>query len=573
VDSPGGETDGEIRQLRRCINDLVSITALPAIWAGAEPPQIVDTLLDALHEVLQPDLIYLRAADPFGGTPVESVRAGRTRTRAVHEIAGTLETRFGDDPARWPARVPNPLGGEDLSIVPAPLGLDGHFGLMLVGSSRADFPRQTERLLLNVAANQAAVGLQEARLLNERKRAADDLDQRVRRRTAELADLNQALTTEVAERRRAEEALRRSEAFLAEGQRLSGTGTFLWRLDTNQILFSEEMNRVFEFDQQSARTLEQVVERIHPEDRSLFFNMVASVRFGQPTRGDDIRLQLPNASVKYLHTMYQGVSQADGGVEVLGAVMDFTQRWLSEQALDKVRSELAHLARVSSLGALTASIAHEVNQPLSGIITNASTCLRMLAADPPNIAGASETARRMIRDGNRAADVIQRLRVLFVKREAAFLEPVDLNDAAREVVALSRGDLQVNGVVVRLELTDDLPLVAGDRVQLQQVMLNLVRNASEAMNDVGDGLRQIVISTELDGDHGVCFAVRDAGPGFDPQLADRLFDPFYSTKAEGMGMGLSVSRSIIESHRGRLWAIPNQGSGATFLFSLPRRPT
>ena len=228
------------------------------------------------------------------------------------------------------------------------------------------------------------------------------------------------------------------------------------------------------------------------------------------------------------------------------------------------------MARVTTMGALTASIAHEVNQPLSGIITNASTCLRMLAADPPNVDGAIETARRTIRDGNRASDVITRLRALFSKKDAT-TEPVDLNEATREVISLLRSELQRSQVILQAELSDDLPSVIGDRVQLQQVILNLLRNASDAMSGVDDRPRQLVIRTARDEDDRVRLAVRDAGIGFDPQAVDRLFDAFYTTKNDGMGIGLSVSRSIIESHHGRLWAEPNDGPGATFSFSIPQR--
>ena len=247
------------------------------------------------------------------------------------------------------------------------------------------------------------------------------------------------------------------------------------------------------------------------------------------------------------------------------------ERRLSEEALSKVRSELAHVARAQSLGVLTASIAHEVNQPLSGIITNANTCLRMLAADPPNVDGARETARRTIRDGNRAADVVTRLRALF-GREDATTEPVDLNEAAREVIALSWSELQRNRVILRPELADILPPVTGDRVQLQQVILNLLLNATEAMSSVNDRPRQLVIRTERDEGDRVRLTVQDAGVGLDPQGADKLFEAFYSTKSGGMGIGLSVSRSIIESHHGLLWAAPNDGPGATFAFSIPRAP-
>ena len=214
----------------------------------------------------------------------------------------------------------------------------------------------------------------------------------------------------------------------------------------------------------------------------------------------------------------------------VGALQDVTESMVAEEALSRARSELAHVARLTTVSALTASITHEVNQPLSGIITNAGTCLRMLAADPPDIPGARETARRTIRDGNRAADVITRLRALFSKK-AFTLEPLDLNDATREVIALSWSDLQRNRVILQSELADDLPRVTGDRVQLQQVILNLLRNASDAMVGVDDRPRQLLVRTERENGDRVRVTVRDAGSGIDRESMDKLFDTFYTTRA------------------------------------------
>jgi signal transduction histidine kinase len=370
------------------------------------------------------------------------------------------------------------------------------------------------------------------------------------------------------EREQDEAALRRSEAFLAQGQRLSSTGSFSWRADTDDVTFSEELNRIFEFDSDDRVRLDQIAGRIHPEDIPLFS---AQIEFARRTGRDidyEIRLRMPDASVKYLRTIAQCGRDENGRMEYIGAVQDVTARRLSEQALGRARAELTHVARVTTLGALTASIAHEVNQPLLGIITNASTCLRMLAADHPDIDGARETARRTIRDGNRASEVIARLRALFSRKEFTN-ESFDLNEATREVLALSWSELQRSRVVLRPELADDLPMIVADRVQLQQVILNLLLNASDAMSGIVDRPRHLLISTMRDEDDHVRVSVRDVGVGLDADRVHKVFDAFYTTKSGGMGIGLSVSRSIVERHHGRLWAEPNNGPGATFTFSIP----
>jgi C4-dicarboxylate-specific signal transduction histidine kinase len=273
--------------------------------------------------------------------------------------------------------------------------------------------------------------------------------------------------------------------------------------------------------------------------------------------------------VKYLHVVAHAARSGRGaGLEYIGAVRDVTERKLSEDALHQARAELAHVARVTTLGQLTASIAHELNQPLAGIVTNANACLRLLAETPPNLSAATGTAKRSIRDATRAADVIARLRDLFRKRSPA-REPFDLNGAVREVAALTRRDFQRIRAVLRLDMATGLPRPVGDRVQLQQVMLNLILNALDAMSGIDDRAREIAVSAACEQDQ-IHVAVQDSGSGFEPECKERIFEPFYSTKTDGMGMGLSISRSIVENHGGRLWAVLNHGPGATFHFTLPR---
>jgi PAS domain S-box-containing protein len=381
-----------------------------------------------------------------------------------------------------------------------------------------------------------------------------------------------AFVLDLSEQKRAESALRRSEAFLAEGQHLGQIGSFSWRVATDEITWSAELYRIYGLEIGTPVTLELIRSRVYPEDVSLIqkMKMVDQEREGGHDFQWQYRLLMPDHSIKYMHAVAHATRDQDGQLEYIASVQDVTARRLAEEARDKARSELAHVVRMMTLGTLTASIAHELNQPLSGIVTNASTCMRMLANDPPDIDGARETARRTIRDGDRASEVITRLRTLFCKKDAT-TESVNLNDAALEVLALSLADLQKNGIVLRPDLADDLPLVTGDRVQLQQVILNLVVNASDAMSGVDDRPRQLVIRTEREDDRAR-LTVQDVGVGIEPSGVDKVFEPFYTTKSGGMGIGLSVSRSIIESHHGRLWATLNDGPGAAFSFSIPRSP-
>jgi len=373
--------------------------------------------------------------------------------------------------------------------------------------------------------------------------------------------------TDIDDRKRAEAQVEQAYLRLAEAQQLSKTGSFITDLVADNHDWSEETFRIFEFDPSTKVTVQKIRDIVHPQDLTTFDAVIARGMAG--TNVDFIfRIVLPRGAVKHIRGMARVITQVGGHPLFIGALQDVTESKVAEEALDRARSELAHVGRVTTLNALTASIAHEINQPLSGIITNTSTCLRMLDGDPPNLDGARETVRRSLRDGNRASDVIARLRALFSKKEFT-LETVDLNEATLEVIALSAGDLQRNRVLLHSELDKDIPTVVGDRVQLQQVTLNLLRNASDAMAMVEDRPRQILIRTGREGNDHVRLSVRDAGIGVNPQDVERLFEAFYTTKSGGMGIGLSVSRSIIEKHHGRLWVEPNEGPGVTFSFSIP----
>ena len=811
---------GEVEQLQRSMNDLTSLMALPAMWAGGDRSYVMDTLLDVLLDILHLDFAYVLLHESNGDL-TDMVRHTRAlaATLQAEEVARALIGTLGSDVSHWPSAGRVSVGAGDFFVATAPMGLQAAVGVIVAGSRRPGFAGETERLLLSVAANQAALALQEARLLDDQKRLAAELDQRVAQRTAELAQANEALQREVAERRRAEGALRaseresrdivdsipggivtfapdgqleranrqlldyfgkalvevkgwetneivhpddlqdlrktfreviasgqpgsftarlrrsdgvfrwfevrnlplrgsdghivrwyglltdiddrkhaedalaarerelrmtldtipagiivvspdsgiidankrllgylgytlealkqwtttdmvhpddfegtlnyfrefmalgresrfetrirrfdgvyrwfqvrndplrdadghiirwyglltdiddrrraedelrRSEAFLAEGERLSAVGSFSWWLDTDEVQFSDQLYRIFEFEQGSPVALAQIIEAVHPDDRQQLITKQALARGGFDDLDYDIRLLMSDGRIKYLRTVARMIDHPGGGVECLGTIQDITERRLADESLAELRTELAHVSRVSTLGAMTASIAHEVNQPLAGIVTNASTGLRMLASDPPNISGAQETARRTLRDAKRATDVISRLRALLAKRETS-IEPVDLNEASREVIALSQRGLQDSGAALQLELADNIPPVEGDRIQLQQVILNLVLNAVEAMLEINDRPRQLIIRTARAHQEGVVLAVQDAGPGIDPANVERVFEPFHTTKANGLGIGLSICRTIVEAYGGKLWATPAVPHGAIFQFTL-----
>jgi C4-dicarboxylate-specific signal transduction histidine kinase len=268
------------------------------------------------------------------------------------------------------------------------------------------------------------------------------------------------------------------------------------------------------------------------------------------------------------HIFFINAPGSDRPAAIATISRDITERRRAEDQLRTAQEELARVTRLTTLGEFAASIAHEVNQPLAAVITNANAGLRWLAAGSPNVDEAREALSRIIRDGNRASDVIARIRTLTRKTTAENV-PLDINEAIEDVIGIAQGEMRGNGVTLRMELRLDLPSVLGDRVQLQQVVLNLIMNGIEAMSSVEDGPRELVIATQIDGAEALHVSIRDSGVGLEPENARRIFDAFYTTKRQGMGMGLSISRSIIEAHGGRLWAAPNDGPGATLHFILP----
>jgi signal transduction histidine kinase len=525
----------------------------------------------------------------------------------------------------------------------------------------------------------------------------------------------------------------RSEAHLAEAQRLSHTGSFDWRVSTGEIRWSEEIFRIFQYDRTTTPTVEVVLQRVHPEDAARVQQTFEAAALDGKDFDFKHRLVMPDASVKHVHVVAHGVSNEPGGIQFVGAVMDVTgqhqaeaalgaekrllemiargesralilealcrvveelvggslssillldsnanrlrhgaapslpteyaeaidgvvigpsvgscgtaayraapvivhdiatdplwaefrvlalahglracwstpvlssqgrvlgtfaiyyreprsptpqehsvleqithlasiaiERAEAEETLRQAQADLAHVSRVTTLGEMAASIAHEVDQPLSGVVINANACLRFLSGASPNLDEVRDGLHAIARDGRRASDVIGRIRAL-ARRTATEKEPLDINEVIREVATLAEAEARRARARLRTEFAGNLPRVLGDRVQLQQVVLNLLLNGLEAMHAVVGRPRELVISTHREATDRVRVAVQDSGSGLDPQLANRIFEAFYTTKGAGMGMGLSISRSIVEQHGGRLWAVPNDGPGTTFQFTV-----
>jgi len=369
-----------------------------------------------------------------------------------------------------------------------------------------------------------------------------------------------------------EEKLRRSEAYLAEAQRLTHTGSWAWRVAGGDALhLSGEWYRIYGFDPENGPpTFEERRQRTHPEDRAKWQGAIDQAIAEKSEYKAEFRILLPDGSVKHIHTVGHPVLNASGDlVQFVGSSTDITERKHAEEALRQAQTDLAHASRVTTMGELTASLAHEVNQPIAAAVTDANTCLRWLARDQPDLEEAREAAARVVKDATRAAEIIARVRMVF-KKGVAQRELVDVNELIREMIILLRNEISRQSIAVRTELAEALPQIMGDRVQLQQVMMNLIMNSIDAMKDV-DGARELTINSRSAESEQVMVSVSDTGVGLPSQQADQIFNAFFSTKAHGTGMGLRISRSIVESHGGRLWAADNASRGASFHLTLPTK--
>ena len=380
--------------------------------------------------------------------------------------------------------------------------------------------------------------------------------------------------TDIEELKRVEGALKRSEAYLAEAQRLTHTGSCAIDGTTREILYwSDEMFRLFSFEPQGLPTWDQWVQRIHPQDRDKF-QMAGDRTFLDKVHCDvEFRTVTPDGAVKQIHGIGHPVLSPSGElVQVVGTMVDVTERRRADEARERLRqleADLAHMNRVSTIGELTASLAHEIKQPIGAAVTNAEVCVRLLDRPQPDIGEAREAALEMVKDARRAADIIDRVRSLHQKGSSE-LETIEVNEVIGEMVVMLQNEANRHSVTVRADLGEGLPAVKANRVQLQQVLLNLMLNGIEAILDTSGELN---IKSQLVEDGELLISVVDTGVGLPTENADRIFNPFFTTKYKGTGLGLAISRSIVESHGGRIWATPNSGPGATFCFTLPGRGT
>ncbi len=415
------------------------------------------------------------------------------------------------------------------------------------------------------------ISVQRRRAEEALKRARDELELKVEQRTAELRQINQELRAEIAERKNAEAALLSREAQLKQAQAVAHLGSYEVDVLTGHTRWSDEVFHILGVNPASGSLSRQdFIDRIvHPEDRAYALERYDQAVHEGKLYDLECRVNRPNGSVRFVQSMGEPIRNTNGAVvRLVGALLDITERKQAEETLRAAQAELAHVTRVATLGEMTASIAHEINQPLAAIVNNGSACTRWLAGPTPNLEEARHSAALIIADGHRAGEIISRIRALAQKAPPQ-KDEVNINETILEVAALVRSEAQRNRVSLQTQLAKEVPPILADRIQLQQVILNLIINAIEAMSGVGDGPRELLIGAGKDNSQGVLVTVRDSGPGLDPKTLEHLFTAFYTTKPQGMGMGLAISRSIIEAHGGRLWATVNQLRGATFQFTLP----
>ncbi len=412
-----------------------------------------------------------------------------------------------------------------------------------------------------------------ALLMTRVARVRNQLELRVAERTAELTQLNDNLKCEITKHKQVEAELRLSEAYLAEAQRLSHTGSWAWSPPPGDIRYwSEECYRVQGFDPKGGQPrFEEFLQRVHPEDQARIVEVIDRAVREKEDFEFDYRIVHPSGEIRDARSVGHPILGPSGGlVEYVGTIIDVTDRRQAEmerKRLHEAQADLAHASRMTTMGELTASLAHEVNQPITAAVNGASACVRWLTRDNPDVREAREAASGVIRNAKRAADIINRIRSLSKKGESK-RQFADVNGLIRDIVALLRNEANRYSISIRTDLGADLPKVMADSVQVQQVMMNLIMNSIDAMKEAKQ-MRELTIQSRRADDSQLIISISDTGVGLPPQHKEQIFNAFFTTKPDGIGMGLRISRTIIESHGGRLWATGEDSQGACFNFTLP----
>lgn len=388
-----------------------------------------------------------------------------------------------------------------------------------------------------------------------------------------------AVGHDINDQKQAEHALRQSEAYSAEAQRLSHTGSFSWKIRSSDDYSSWKIRRTDHYwsketylimgvDETVTPTIELTMLRVHPDDRMLVQQELSRALQGERYSDYEHRLLLPDGTVKYVHVRAHRHRYEAGDAEIVGALMDITAEKMAREALQNAQAALTHITRVTTLGEMGASIAHELNQPLAAINSNAEATLRWLDREVPDLNEARAAASRIVKNGRRASDVSRRVRE-FAKKADPQMTDADLNEVVEEAITLICHEALQYGVVIQFDLAPNLPPVRGDRIQIQQVIVNLAVNGMEAMATVTGPQRTLIIRTQQRQHDQAVVMVEDSGVGIGPDDLDLVFNAFHTTKPNGLGMGLSICRSIIDAHGGQLWAACNVGPGMTFQFTIP----
>ena len=552
----------DIIGLRRVLRDLVALSAIPAVWVQKEPSAIASEMAEFIVASLYLDFAFVRFHEPNGNAAVEITR-GAADPAVTEWLHHCLAEGCHPSHTQIIPSMGNDMPGAHGIVIP--VGMNAERGLVAAWCDRPDFPGEIDQLLLSVAAGHAATAFRMARLLDDHRNAEAALRDSER----DLRKARDELEMKVAERTA---ELRRSEAYLVEAQRLTHTGSRAFN-KTTTLFWSEEAYRIWGFDPvQGLPNRDVLRQRIHPDDRERVGRETQEALRQQKDYTVEFRIVLPDGTIKCVEATGHHLFSASGDLlEIVGAIVDVTERKRAHEEHEKLRQlelDIAHMNRLSVMGALVSSLAHEVTQPIATVRNNAVAALNFLNRSPPDLSEIKDALSCVVSDADRAGDIIERIRD-HIKKAPLRNDFLDLNKAIDQVITLARSEIAKNGVSARTRLAQGIPPIRGDRVQLQQVVLNLILNAVEAMASVEPGRRELLISTERSSRNGVIVAVHDSGPGIDPEHLERIFEAFYTTKSSGVGMGLSICRSIIEAHGGRLWAGANEPRGALFQFALP----